>query len=430
LPRGQPLSTVKLPGGKAAGDSSAGRCGALQKRGSVVLVIFIIIAVAALVFLVVRLVKKRKVRKQKSAVKKGIMPFSQFQKKVTAAGFAVPEAALLYDIVASAGLEDTTAFLTSHKSLDAVIALAMRQFTATGKNNDPATQVFLGKLLERRKRITIQKMNMRKILSSSKEIPAGQNVQVVLAGVGIFATQVVPHSSYFSILSPIVRDLPVDFRWRERKVMIFFRKRNEGEYSFNTTVVEEVEDKKTGDFVLLMRHEAPLFHSQKRNSVRAALKKQAHIYPVSDGVGRMFAEGKPCVMSDISDNGCSIIMEGKVDMPRSVIVQLTLGGQFISINGECRRVQYNRIKNISRLHIKAESIPREIKNIILSVTFGIIQENNDPVAISGIYEGESGHGQINEPLPGENGHENGEPNDLPPEDITQDNESAAPNAGL
>lgn len=371
------------------------------------------------------MVKRRKVKKQKSEIRKGSMPLSQFQRKITAAGFGLEETALLYDIVVSANLEDPTAFLTSYKSLDTVITTAMQKFAAAGKDKDPACQEFLGKLLDRRKRITIQKMNVRKILSSSKEIPAGQNVQVVLAGVGIFTTQVVSHSSSFSILSPIVRDLPADFKWEGRKVMLFFRKINDGEYSFNTTVVKEIEDRGTGDFVLLMHHQAPLFRAQKRNSVRTALKKQAHIYPIGDGMGRTFAEGKPCTMSDISDDGCSVVMEGKVDMPRSVIVQLMLGGQLISMGGECQRVQYNRINNISLLHIKAESIPRDTKNIILSVTFGIIREGNDPVAISGTY-GDGGLRQTGESSPAEKGHEIEKPNDPPPTDTAQENQSTSP----
>jgi hypothetical protein len=385
------------------------------------LVVFIIIAVVVVASFVVGTIRRGRAKRRKSAVKKSTMSLSQFQQKMIAVGFTTSEAAFLYDIVVSAHHEDPIAFLMSYKTLDTVITTAMQKFAATGKSDDPATQEFLGKLLERRKRITIQKMNARKILSGSKEIPAGQNVQVVLAGVGIFTTQVVQNNSYFSIFSPIVRDLPVDFKWNGVNGMIFFHKRNGGQYSFNTTIVEEIEDKKTGDFVLLMHHEAPLFHAQKRNSVRAALKKQAHIYPIGDGMGRTFAEGKPCMMSDISDDGCSVTMEGKVDISRSVIVQLMLGGQLISINGECQRVQYSRIKNLSHLHIKAESIPRNTKNIILSVTFGIVQENNDPVAISGTHgEGDGDPRQAGEPLSGENGPEKEYPSDPPPKDIAQD----------
>jgi c-di-GMP-binding flagellar brake protein YcgR len=343
------------------------------------LVILIVIA-AALVFFVVWMIKKRKGKKQKLDVKKGVMPVPQFRQKMTAAGFTVQESVLLYDIVASAKLENSLAFLTSYKSLDTVISEAMQKFAVSGKSKDAAAQEFLGKLLEHRKRITIQKMSVRNSLSGSKEIPAGQNVQVVLAGMGIFTTQVTPHISYFSIFSPIVRDLPVNFKWEGRRVTIFFRKINDGEYSFNTTVVKEVEDEKTGEFVLLMYHQESLYHTQRRNSVRAILKRPAHIYPIGDSGGRTFAECEPCTLSDISDDGCSVTIEGKVDMPRSVIIQFTLGGQLMSINGECRNVQYNRMRNVSRLHIKAESIPRDTKNIILSVTFGII--NEDPVAIN------------------------------------------------
>jgi c-di-GMP-binding flagellar brake protein YcgR len=396
-----------------------------DKKVSVLPVILIIIAAASLVSFVVWRIKKRKVKKQKPDVKKGVMPFPQFQREVVAAGFTLQESVLLYDIVPSANLANPMAFLTSYKSLDTVISVAMQKFAANGKNQVPAAQKFLGKLLERRKRITIQKMNARKILSGTREIPAGQNVQVVLAGVGVFTTQVVPHSSYFAILSPIVRDLPIDFNWEGKRVTLFFRKINDGEYSFNTTVAKEIEDEKTGDFVLLMQHQVPLFRAQKRNSIRAVFKKQAYIYPIGDDMGRIFAESKPCTLSDISDEGCSVIMEGKVTMPRSVIVQFTLGGQFISINGECRNIQYNRIKNISLLHIKAESIPRDTKNIILAVAFGIIREDNDPARISGTPEKRGGEArQTDEPPSGEAEQGQDEPTD--PLLNEQDNQSTSP----
>jgi c-di-GMP-binding flagellar brake protein YcgR len=390
-----------------------------------IILIIIIIAAAAPVSFVVWRIKKRKVKKQKPDVKKGVMPFSQFQRAVVAAGFTLQETEILYDLALSANLENPTAFLMSYKSLDTVISLAIQKFAALEKNKYPAAQEFLGKLLERRKRITIQKINARKILSGSREIPSGQNVQVVLAGVGVFTTQVVPHSSYFAILSPIVRDLPVDFNWKDTKVTIFFRKINDGEYSFNTTIVQEIEDEKNGDFVLLMRHQVPLFHAQKRSSIRGVFKKQAYIYPIGDDTGKTFAESKPCTLSDISDEGCSLIMEGKVTMPRSVIIQITLGGQLISINGECRNIQYNRMKNISRLHIKAESIPRDTKNIILSVIFGIVREADDPVTVHRMPE--EGHGaprQTDEPPSGENEQRQEEPTDLPSNE--PDNQSSAP----
>jgi c-di-GMP-binding flagellar brake protein YcgR len=286
---------------------------------------------------------------------------------------------LLYEFAFASKLENPLEILSSCKSLDVIIRSVIQKFLVAGKEKDPDSQEFLGKLLDLRKQITVLKLNARKKLSSSREIKSGQEVQVVLAGEGIFATKVSSHDLYFAILSPIVFDLPPDFRWENRRVMIFFPKRNDGEYSFNTTVVREIEDAKTGEFILLMNHQETLSHTQKRQSIRVLLNKHAHIFPIGEGIGRSFAEGKPCTLYDISDDGCAVIMEGKTKMPKAVIIQFTFNNQLIGINGKCESIQYNKLKNASMLHIRANSIPRDTKNIILSVMFGLISKDDEPL---------------------------------------------------
>jgi c-di-GMP-binding flagellar brake protein YcgR len=341
-------------------------------------VIPIVIATAALAFAVVQIVEKTKRGKQNGGRKKGVLSLYQFQQKAIVAGFSPKEASLLHESALASKLENPLEIFSSYKSLDIIIRSVMQKFLIVGKEKDPDGQEFLGKLLDLRKQITVLKLNARKKLSSSREITSGQEVQVVLAGEGIFATKVSSHDLYFAVLSPIVFDLSPDFRWESRRVMIFFPKRNDGEYCFNTTVVREIEDTKTGEFVLLMYHQETLSHTQKRQSIRVLLNKHAHIFPIGDGIGRSFAEGKPCTLYDISDDGCAVIMEGKIKMPKVVIIQFTLNNQLIGINGKCESIQYNKLRNASMLHIRANSIPRDTKNIILSVMFGLISKDDEP----------------------------------------------------
>jgi c-di-GMP-binding flagellar brake protein YcgR len=343
------------------------------------LIILVSIAAAAvLVFAVVQIVRVFKRRKRNKVPKKTVWSVQRFHQKAMEAGFTAREAILLNEFALAAKLESPPEVLWSYKSLDVVIKLAMEKFRIAGKEKNLETQEFLGKLLDHRKRIIVYKLNTRKRLAHSREIPAGQEVQVVLEGIGIFTTKVSSHDLYFAVLSPIVFDLPPNFRWESRKVMIFFRKRNDGEYSFNTTVAREIEDLKTGEFVLLLYHQEALFRTQNRQSIRRLLNKQAHIIPIGDGIGRGFAESKPCTLYDISDDGCSVVVAGKMSAPLTVIVQFTLNDQLIGINGKCLSVQYNRVKNVSMLHINANSIPRDAKNAILSVIFGLTNEDDSP----------------------------------------------------
>jgi hypothetical protein len=84
-------------------------------------------------------------------------------------------------------------------------AVLIRKKVKRGKQ--VGSQEFLGKLLDRRKQITVLRLNMRKRLINSSGIPAGQEVQVVLVDTGIFTTKVVPHDRYFAVKTTVGPDV-------------------------------------------------------------------------------------------------------------------------------------------------------------------------------------------------------------------------------
>lgn len=339
------------------------------------LVLLGLLLAAGLIFTVVKMGGKIKLRIKKGFHKKIVPSPHQFRDRAARIGFTPQETTLLYELATAAKPENPLEALWQFQFLDMIIKSVIQQCRKTGKETDTESQKFLGKLLDYRKQLTIRKLNMRKKLSSSREIPAGQEVQAILADIGIFRTKVTAHSSYFALLSPIVHDLSPDFKWEQRKVMIFFRRRNDGEYSFNTTVIKEIEDGKSHEFVLLLHHQEILAHAQKRQSIRVVLNQEAHMYPVGDDAGRTFAESKSCRLYDISDEGCAVMVHGKMNAPRAVIIQVMLDNRLVGINGECLSMQYDKAKNMSMLHIRADSIPREVKNIILAVMFGLIDRD-------------------------------------------------------
>jgi hypothetical protein len=344
-------------------------------------VVFAGIAGAALIVLmvIIRVVNNRKPGRPPTAgFQKSTVSPVRFQQYAKEAGFLPKEGLLLYDLARQMDSENPLALLTSLKRLDAAIKMMMDKLSATGKEKDSAGQEFVGKMMEHRKRLTNEKLSAQPGLTDSRGIPVGQNVQVVLANMGVFSTRVQATGQNLAILSPIIMDLPPDFKWENKKVILFFRRKNDGEYSFGTSVVKEVGQEKAGDTILLLRHQDTLSRAQRRQSLRMMMHKNAHLYPVGNSAGRTFSEGMRCVMNDLSDGGCSVILEGKIEMPRTAIIQTTLGGRLISLVGECRAIQYNRAKNVSLLHIETPALPREIKNLILAVMFGIITDSADP----------------------------------------------------
>jgi c-di-GMP-binding flagellar brake protein YcgR len=305
---------------------------------------------------------------------------SQTLSKGRELGFSDDDMALINGAAAEAGIEPPYKYFWSTTQLDLVLKALTRVLVTIGKLNEASSQALLGTLLEHRKTLELNKANSSKQgLSSTKEIAAGQPVQVILNEIGIFSTQVTKNVEHLEILTPIVADLPPTFSFVGRNLNVFFKRKGDGEYSFNSTASKEVECGETGDFVLYLPHSDTLSRSQKRRSIRVQTWKDAHIYPVDDIGNKSFSEGKKCTLNDISDMGCSAIIDGRSELPPTLIIQFNLCNQLLSLYGERRTIQFNRQKNISLLHVEFQSLPPESKNLLLSFIFGIIEETNSHV---------------------------------------------------
>jgi hypothetical protein len=343
--------------------------------------LLIAVGVAALACAAVVLIGKQEpAEKPKRKAPPKVPP--QFQRSASEGLiFTEQELAMLLELSDAAQFEGPAVVWSSYKCLDTIVKLLIQKFDMV--EAEPAVQEFLGKLLDRRKQITLEKLNARRRLADTKDIAAGQEVHIILPDIGVFSSHIVGNGDHLTVRLPLIADLPAQFQWSGQKVMGFFRKRNDAEYSFSTLVVREVTDNQSGDFVLLLRHQKALSRVQKRRSLRVALHRQAAIYPFALDSGKVFTESTHGVLNDLSDDGCSAIIRGKAALPSEVIVQVTLDNRIVYIHGECCCVQYNKEKDFSLAHIKAGNIPRDVKNIILCVMFGILEDNDKPPVIIG-----------------------------------------------
>jgi hypothetical protein len=342
--------------------------------------VFIGLALLAAAVILVIKIRRRWKKKIKSAVplaphrlhnkNSAVMNAGQYLAKGKEIGLSPADCKRLMLLAVSEGLKPPNQFFWSQPQMDIVLKAFMFSLTITNKEDDAANQVMLGRLLEYRKQMSLKKINIRRGLKSTHEIIAGQNVQVILNGVGIFATKVYTNDDCLQVLSPIIHDLPGDFTWKNQKIIVFFRRKNDGEYTFGTTVIEEKKDSRLGEFVLVLRHADTLSRSQKRRSIRTVMQKEAHIYPVDDASTEL-TESKLCTINDISDTGCSIYMRGNAGKLSSVIIQFMLHNQLINLHGDCKRVLFNRSKGVSLLHIEFAPLPLKQKNQILGFIFGI-----------------------------------------------------------
>jgi hypothetical protein len=87
--------------------------------------------------------------------------------------------------------------------------------------------------------------------------------------------------------------------------------------------------------------------------------------------------GLKCFIEDLSDTGCSVTVSGKTEPGIRLKVQFALDGIPLCMTGKLRSVNYNSQTNRSSLRIESEPLPVEMRNIILSLVFGMLPDEDE-----------------------------------------------------
>jgi c-di-GMP-binding flagellar brake protein YcgR len=250
----------------------------------------------------------------------------------------------------------------------------------TGEERNQETQDFLAKLYEYRKKIEFEHPRYKKGITSSKSIEELQPIRVLLDGAGVFSAQVLRNSDRFITISlPAGISLPNKFSWKTKRIAVYFWRRNDAGYVFDTYVLDEVESRTAP--VLHIAHSDSLFRTQKRKSIRTKMHKGAFLYlPQGEEPPEKIEtdRGLKCLMEDISETGCAVTIGGKAAAGLRVKVQFELDGSPIAMTGLVRSTEYNEETKRSLLHIEAEPLSLATRNLILSEVFGVRPEDHLP----------------------------------------------------
>ncbi|MDR2182295.1 MAG: PilZ domain-containing protein [Treponema sp.] len=302
----------------------------------------------------------------------------QFFAKGKDAGFSFKEIDLLRRLAVKCSLDDPGSLFWSQNQLDLCIRSMVRSTRLAG-GGDQATQDFLSKLYDYRKKIEMEKPRIKNGISDTRQIEEGQTLRILSGGQGVFPSKLLKNTGqYLTIARPNNPKLPASFSWTGLKLSIYFWREDDAGYVFDSDVQDEVFSK--GTPALKIGHGESLFRTQKRKSVRIKTHKMAFLYKL-EGEEPSFtielAAGLKSFVEDLSDSGFAVTIGGKAAQGMRVKAQFILNNVPICVSGTVRSLEYDEEQNRSLLHVEADPMPIETRNHILGEVFGMLPEEDD-----------------------------------------------------
>ena len=303
----------------------------------------------------------------------------QFYKKGKEAGFNIRDMERLKQLATAAHIADPMTIFSSQKQFEIIIRSMVASARQSGEINDLPIQDFLSKLFDYCKKIGMASLENKVRISDSRQISEGQPLRILVAGTGVFKSEVVKNfGNYLTISRPINSKMSTTMQWDGTKISVYFWREDDAGYVFDTEVIDEVFSK--GISSLKVRHNESLFRTQKRKSLRVKFNKAAFLYMVRDIDNPHKLEKVPglkCMLDDISDSGCAFRVNGQASEGLRLKVQFSLDRVPVCIPGTVRSVDYNQESNISLVHMEADPLPIGTRNHILCEVFDLLPEDDD-----------------------------------------------------
>jgi len=316
----------------------------------------------------------------------------QFFAKGKEAGFTIKDMEQLRRLVATCQIQDPTSIFRSQKQFETVIRSMVKTLHLSGEFNDPVTQYFLSRLFDYYKKIEMQSSENNTRITDSRQISEGQPLRILVAGTGVFKSEVVKNmGNYLAISRPVNAKFSSSMEWYKLKLSIYFWREDDAGYVFDSEVVDEVYSK--GISSLKIEHNNSLFRTQKRKSMRVKYQKAAFLYLLNESDNPHKLEksaGLMVMLEDISDSGCAFKVYGQVTTGLRFKVQFLLDKIPVCVPGTVRSVDYYQESNISIVHMEADNLPIGTRNYILCEVFNMLPEEDEDELPFRVLEEETG----------------------------------------
>ncbi|MDR0642217.1 MAG: PilZ domain-containing protein [Treponema sp.] len=303
----------------------------------------------------------------------------QFFAKGTDSGFSLGEIELLRKLAIKCNLQEPSSLFWSQEQLDKCIRALVKAQKNGGEGEDVGSQNFLSKLYEYRKKVEMEKPGIKSGISNSRQISEGQNLRILVPGTGVFRSQMIRNTpENITISRPVNDKVGSGFSWTGTKVSVYFWRENDAGYVFDSEVLDEVFSK--GISSLKISHVDSLYRTQKRKSVRIKMNKPAYLYLLGphEETGKIeTVPGARCILDDLSETGCAVIIGGQAAAGMRIKVQFALDETPICMSGTVRSVDYKEVLQRSLLHVEADPLPLYAQNKIMGEVFGMQDDEGD-----------------------------------------------------
>jgi len=296
-------------------------------------------------------------------------PFFDFIGKSLSSGFSFMEASRLREAAKAAGIKDNGLIFHSTRDLDKVIAAIGG---VDGERSREVTRL-LEKLFELRKRLEFEQPRYLMGIRSSRHLAQGQRLRVLLPSIGVFNSTLIDNNPRFMVLSwPLGIHLPKGFVWKGKKVSVYFWRRDDAGYVFDSYVLDDLRIRDVP--VIHVAHSESLLRTQKRKSVRTRTTIPAYLYLLKRIEGAFekpeLEPGLRSRIADLSEDGFALTIGGRARVGLLVKAQFSLGARQIVMSGTVRSVDYDRTTNQSTMHVEAVSPSPRMRNALRSYVYG------------------------------------------------------------
>lgn len=323
-----------------------------------VIVILLLVITGALVFLVAGSGRK----------------WREFYVRGADAGFSIAEIKMLKNAAEQAGLEKPVSIFFSIDQLDHSISVLSKYVEDNGIEYTPEESALLRKLYEYRKSIEFNKPRYKNGIRHTIELKPGQKIRLALGKSGLFESEILEVDEKFLVIAyPTGNTLPQGTTWRGQSLRVYFQKKNDASYYFESRVKDDYFDR---TFKLLhISHSGTILRSQMRRSVRTKAEFPVTIYPLQDisQVDNVVLSegGFRGEMQDLSEDGASLIIGGQGKEGLLLKIQFQMEDALLVVCGVIRYFEYNSDLDRSILHIQFMEPGEETKNKILSFVYDV-----------------------------------------------------------
>lgn len=308
-------------------------------------------------------------------------PWIPFYIKGKESGFSFKETHLMRRVAVENRLSNPTSLFWSVGALDRCIRATIVRFRSEERENAPEALQFLNHLFDFRKRVEFDQPKYKLGIQSTRSLAPGQTMKLTLPGAGAFFTRLIENNRrHMAVTYPTgPKSLPPGTSWRGQEVAVYFWRKEDAGYYFETKVIGDYLDRKVP--ILHLAHSDELTRAQKRGSVRADVNRGGQLYPLrSLDSANETIEKKPgykCKVLDISEDGAAAVVGGKAKAGLPVKVQTRLGSETVVLSGTVKSANYKQKNNVSVLHIEAVKPSTSMRIKILTYVYGLFKQGEE-----------------------------------------------------